>query len=62
MNINPVNQGIDSLTGVASGFVGQVGVSGCRQDADMAENFLQFEEVNARFQQMSCKAVTQGMA
>jgi hypothetical protein len=39
-----------------------VSVSGGSQDADMAENFLEFKQVNTSFQQMRGIAVPQRMA
>ena len=62
MNIKAAHQGVDRLTGVVVGFGGQMGVSRGGQDADMAQDFLQFEKINSCFQQMSGETVPQGMA
>ena len=40
---------------------GQVGVFGGGQDGAVTEDFLHFEQVDARFDQMSCITVTQAV-
>ena len=39
-----------------------MGVAGSGQDGDMAENLLQFNQVNSGFEQEGRITVTQGMA
>jgi len=39
--------------------VGQMGITGGGQDTVMTEDFLDFEQVNTRFDQMGSVAVTQ---
>lgn len=39
-----------------------MGVSRGGQDADMAQDFLQFKQINSCLQQMSCITVAKGMA
>ncbi len=39
-----------------------MGVAGSGQDGDMAENLLQFDQVNPGFEQMGGVTVAQGMA
>ena len=38
-----------------------MGVAGSGQDGDMAEDLLQFDQVNSGFEQMGGITVTQGM-
>ncbi len=45
-----VHQGVDGLTVILVGSGGQMCVSGGCQDADVAEDFLQFNEINTGFE------------
>lgn len=47
-----VHQGIDELTCIAIGSVGQVRITGSGQNTVVTENFLDFEQVDAGFNQM----------
>ena len=48
-----IDERIDRLGGVLVGAGGQVSVSGGGQDRAVAEDLLYFEQVDARFDQMS---------
>lgn len=52
-----VHQGIDELAGIAVGIVGQVRITGGSQNAVMTENFLDFKQIDAGFNQMGGIAV-----
>ena len=56
-----IHQVIDQLSGVIVCAVGEVGIFGRGQNAAMTEDSLNFEEVDARFDQMSCKTVPQAV-
>lgn len=60
--IKAVDELIDGLRAVDRGLVGQMGVSGCCQQADMAEDLLELKKINSCFQQMGRVAVAKGMA
>lgn len=47
------------MAGILVRAVGQVGIAGGGQDTMVAEDFLDFEQVNASFDQMRGVAVTQ---
>jgi len=55
------HQIIDELLCVTAGMGGQVGIFGRGQDRAMAEDFLYFEQIDARFDQMSGIAVAQAV-
>jgi hypothetical protein len=43
-----IHQGIDQYVGLKVRGIGQVGIAGSGQDAVVAEDFLNFEQVDAR--------------
>jgi hypothetical protein len=53
-----IHQRIDKLACIPVRTIGQMGIAGRGQDTVVAEDFLDFEQVNARFDQMSGIAVT----
>ena len=52
-----IHQAVDPFEGVMLGLVGQVGVAGGGENRVMAEEFLHFDQVNTRFNQVSGIAV-----
>ncbi len=56
-----VHQLIDDLPSVVVGPGCEVGVSGGGQDRPMAEDFLDFEQVDACLDQVGCVAMTQAV-
>jgi hypothetical protein len=48
-----VDQLIDQLPGIVAGMGGQVGVFGGGEDGAVAEDFLDFEQIDTGFDQMS---------
>jgi hypothetical protein len=61
-DVKAVGDVVDCLTGVVFGSVGEMCVPGCSQDADMAEDLLQFKEINAGFQHMCGIGMTKRVA
>ncbi len=47
-----IDQFIDQLPGIVAGMGGQVGVFGGGEDGAVAEDFLDFEQIDAGFDQM----------
>lgn len=62
LDVQRVDQGIDGQPGIVGRRRGQVGVSGGGQDADMAQDLLQFKQINSGLQQVGGVAVAQGVA
>ena len=54
-----VHQAVDPVDGMMLGLVGQVGIAGGGEYRVMAENLLDFEQVDAGFDQVGCIAVAQ---
>jgi hypothetical protein len=52
-----IHQRIDQLAGILIRTGGEMGITGGGQNAVMAEDFLDFEQVDAGFDQMGCIAV-----
>jgi len=61
LDLKAVNQGVDGPAGIVSRCGGQVGVSRCCQNADMAQDLLELNKVNPCLQQMGRITVAQGM-
>ena len=62
VEIELICQGINGLYGVGSGLCGKVGISCRGQDADMAQDLLQFNEIDPCLQHMGGVAVPEGVA
>ena len=61
-DVQRIDQAINGPSGIVARDGGQVGVSGCGQDADMAKDLLQLKQINPGLQHMGGIAVTQGVA
>ena len=61
MDGEAVHQIIDERLCVLVGPGCEVGISGCGQDGTMAEDFLNFEQVDARLDQVGCVAMAQAV-
>ena len=59
--IEAIHQRVDALNRVVLGLVGQVGVADGGEYRVVAEVFLDFDEVDARFDQVGCIAVAQAV-
>lgn len=56
-----MHQGIDAFAGRIMGVAAQVGVAGRGQDRVVAENLLDFEQIDAGFDQVGRVAVAQAV-
>ncbi len=56
-----IHQIVDDLLCVMICLGCEVGISGGRQNRTMAKDLLNFEQIDARFDQMGCIAVTQAV-
>lgn len=55
------HQGLDANTGFGVGVVGEVRVTGRGEDGIVAQNFLNFQQVNAGLNQVCCIAVAKAV-
>jgi hypothetical protein len=51
------HQGLDANTGFGVGVIGEVGVAGGGENGIVAQNLLNFQQVNAGLDQVCCIAV-----
>jgi hypothetical protein len=61
VNAKAIHQSIDQHISLKVGGVGQMGIAGGGQDAVVAEDFLDFQQVDTGFDQMGGIAVAQAV-